>query len=87
MRDRVKERSSEEEREKRVDRKALQLSGKIPALGAGGPGSIPGEALFFKKEKEGKRQGEREGERQKRKEKRGRDIESLPSSVGRACGF
>ena len=25
---------------------ALQLSGKIPALGAGGPGSIPGEALF-----------------------------------------
>ena len=51
MRDRVKERSSEEEREKRVDRKALQLSGKIPALGAGGPGSIPGEALFKKKEK------------------------------------
>ena len=26
---------------------ALQLSGKIPALGAGGPGSIPGEALFI----------------------------------------
>ena len=50
MRDRVKERSSEEEREKRVDRKALQLSGKIPALGAGGPGSIPGEALFLYKE-------------------------------------
>ena len=33
-------------------KKALQLSGKIPALGAGGPGSIPGEALFSRKEKE-----------------------------------
>ena len=30
------------------NKKALQLSGKIPALGAGGPGSIPGGAQFFK---------------------------------------
>ena len=28
----------------------MELSGKIPALGAGGPGSIPGEALFLYKE-------------------------------------
>ena len=29
--------------------KALQLSGKIPAQGAGGAGSIPAKALFIKK--------------------------------------
>ena len=32
-----------------VDRKALQLSGKIPAQGAGGAGSIPAKAPFFKR--------------------------------------
>ena len=36
---------------------ALQLSGKIPALGAGGPGSIPGEALFMQENMKRKRRG------------------------------
>ena len=46
-----------------VGRKALQLSGKIPAQGAGGAGSIPAKALFFEKGEE-----RREEKRVKREE-------------------
>ena len=44
-----------------VNKKALQLSGKIPAQGAGGAGSIPAKAPFLKegKDKEVKEQKEK----------------------------
>ena len=42
-----KKKEKRKRRKKEKEQKALQLSGKIPALGAGGPGSIPGGAQFL----------------------------------------
>ena len=59
-------------------------------MGAGGPGSIPGEALFKKKSKSKKKINIKKSIEKQKQElvvRKERNNESLPSSVGRACGF
>ena len=51
-RERIEEGIINRRRVKGNNKKALQLSGKIPAQGAGGAGSIPAKAPFFRVTKE-----------------------------------
>ena len=48
---------------------------------------FPAKPFFSRRRRKGRDRGSGKERGRKRKEKRGRDIESLPSSVGRACGF